>query len=103
MKVLLVCILVVLMFYVIVLLVCKIFVSDEMEQCVYLLVLGVVMVIVGVVSMVGGLFVVVGVVLLDGSILIWVFLVLIISYSISYWWIIICCYGGFIECDEGLL
>ena len=101
MKALLACIPAIPMLYVIALLARKILASDEMEQRAHLLALGVATAIVGAASMVGGLLAAAGAVSLDGSILIWVFPVLIISYSISHWWIITRRYGGSTECDEG--
>jgi len=101
MKALLACIPAIPMLYVIALLARKILASDEMEQRAHLLALGVATAIVGAASMVGGLLAAAGAVSLDGSILIWVFPVLIVSYSISHWWIITRRYGGSTECDEG--
>ncbi|MGN6381195.1 MAG: hypothetical protein ACTHMK_01210 [Dyella sp.] len=101
MKALLACIPAIPMLYVIALLARKILASDEMEQRAHLLALGVATAIVGAASMVGGLLAAAGAVSLDGSILIWVFPVLIVSYSISHWWILTRRYGGSTECDEG--
>lgn len=101
MKALLACIPAIPMLYVISLLARKILASDEMEQRAHLLALGVATAIVGAASMVGGLLAAAGAVSLDGSILIWVFPVLIVSYSISHWWIITRRYGGSTECDDG--
>ncbi|MGN6228178.1 MAG: hypothetical protein ACTHNM_12165 [Dyella sp.] len=101
MKALLACVPAIPMLYVIALLARKILASDEMEQRAHLLALGVATAIVGAASMVGGLLAAAGAVSLDGSILIWVFPVLIVSYSISHWWILTRRYGGSTECDEG--
>lgn len=98
MKALLACVPAIPMLYVIALLARKILGSDEMEQRAHLLALGVATGVVGAMSMVGGLLAAAGAVPLDGSVLIWVFPVLIISYSISHWWIITRRYGGSTEC-----
>ncbi|HET6431369.1 hypothetical protein [Dyella sp.] len=101
MKALLACIPAIPMLYVIALLARKILGSDEMEQRAHLLALGVATGVVGAMSMVGGLLAAAGAVPLEGSILIWVFPVLIISYSISHWWILTRRFGGSTECDDG--
>lgn len=98
MKALLACVPAIPMLYVIALLARKILGSDEMEQRAHLLALGVATGVVGAMSMVGGLLAAAGAVPLEGSVLIWVFPVLIISYSISHWWIITRRYGGSTEC-----
>jgi hypothetical protein len=74
--------------YVISLLARRISTSDEFEQRTHLLALGVATAVTSALSLVGGFLGVAGVLKLDGSILIWVFPIMMGSYSVARWWVL---------------
>jgi hypothetical protein len=74
--------------------------SDEFEQRVHLIALALAMGVVGVLSLVGGFLSIAGVLKLDGSILIWVFPVMMFSYSAARWQLLRR-YGASTSCDDG--
>lgn len=88
------------MLYVISLLARKVAQSDEFEQRVHLVALGVASAVLAALSLVGGLLAAAGAVPLDGSILIWVFPLMMVTYSLTRWWVITRRYGGSTECEQ---
>lgn len=88
------------MFYVIALMARKVAHSDEFEQRIHLVALGVASAVLAALSLLGGLLAAAGAVPLDGSILIWVFPVMTIVYSLTRWWVITRRYGGSTECEQ---
>ncbi|WP_158882751.1 hypothetical protein [Rhodanobacter sp. L36] len=73
------------MLYVIWLMAQRIRDSDELEQRMHLVALGVATAVVGVLSLMGGFLAASGVLAIDGRILIWVFPVMMASYGITRW------------------
>lgn len=71
------------MLYLFVLMARRIRDSDELEQRMHLLALGIATMVVGALSLVGGFLAAAHVLSLDGSILIWVFPVMLVSYGIA--------------------
>ena len=67
--------------------------SDELEQRMHLIALGVASVVVGALSLIGGFLAAAHVLTLDGSVLIWVFPVMLISYGIAHL-VVVRRYGG---------
>jgi hypothetical protein len=98
-KIVLSCVAVVPMLYTIGLLVRRIRESDELEQRLHLVGLGVATAVSGVLSLFGGFLSAAGVLKLDGTILIWVFPIIVFSYSTSRWWVSRR-YGAEAVCDE---
>lgn len=88
------------MLYVIALMARKVAQSDEFEQRVHLVALGVASAVLAALSLLGGLLAAAGAVPLDGSILIWVFPLMTVSYSLTRWWVITRRYGGSTECEQ---
>ncbi|MGA0588369.1 hypothetical protein ACO2Q2_14770 [Dyella sp. KRB-257] len=88
------------MLYVIALMARKVAHSDEFEQRVHLVALGVASAVLAALSLTGGLLAAAGAVPLDGSILIWVFPVMMVTYSLTRWWVITRRYGGSTECEQ---
>lgn len=88
------------MLYVILLMARKVAQSDEFEQRIHLVALGVASAVLAALSLVGGLLAAAGAVPLDGSILIWVFPLMMVSYSLTRWWVITRRYGGSTECEQ---
>lgn len=88
------------MLYVIGLMARKVAQSDEFEQRIHLVALGVASAVLAAVSLTGGLLAAAGAVSLDGSILIWVFPVMMVTYSLTRWWVITRRYGGSTECEQ---
>lgn len=74
--------------------------SDELEQRVHLLALGIATAVTGAVTLVGGFLAAGGVVALDGSVLIWVFPLLIASYGVARA-VVASRYGAGGACDGG--
>jgi len=87
------------MLYVIGLMFRRIRESDELEQRMHLVGLGVATAVVGAVSLVGGFLSAAGVVKLDGTVLIWVFPVTVIGYGFTRWWVSRR-YGADAACDD---
>jgi amino acid transporter len=75
------------MMYVIALMFRRIRESDELEQRMHLVGLGVATAVLGVLSLIGGFLSAAGVLKLDGTVLIWVFPVTMIGYGVSRWWV----------------
>ena len=74
--------------------------SDELEQRMHLIALGVASVVVGALSLVGGFLAAAHVLQLDGSVLIWVFPVMLFSYGLAHV-IVVRRYGGdMFACSE---
>lgn len=73
------------MIYVIALMARRIRASDELEQQMHLIALGIATAVVGVLSLVGGFLSSANVVNLDGSVLIWVFPALMFCYGLARW------------------
>jgi hypothetical protein len=73
--------------YLIGLLVRRIRASDEFEQRTHLIALGAAAAITSALGMAGGFLSIAGVLKVDGSILIWVFPVVMISYSLARWYV----------------
>jgi hypothetical protein len=71
--------------YLIVLIARRIRASDEFEQRTHLVALGVAAAVTSALGLIGGFLSIAGVVQLDGSVLIWVFPVIMWSYSIARW------------------
>ncbi|MFK2905839.1 hypothetical protein ISP17_17905 [Dyella ginsengisoli] len=88
------------MLYVIALMARKVAQSDEFEQRIHLVALGVASAVLAALSLTGGLLAAAGAVPLDGSILIWVFPVMMVTYSLTRWWVITRRYGGSTECEQ---
>jgi hypothetical protein len=88
------------MLYVIALMARKVAQSDEFEQRIHLVALGVASAVLAALSLLGGLLAAAGAVPLDGSILIWVFPLMTVSYSLTRWWVITRRYGGSTECEQ---
>jgi hypothetical protein len=88
------------MLYVIALMARKVAQSDEFEQRVHLVALGVASAVLAALSLLGGLLAAAGAVPLDGSILIWVFPLMMVTYSLTRWWVITRRYGGSTECEQ---
>lgn len=87
------------MLYVIWLMARRIGASDEFEQRVHLVALGVATALVGGLSLLGGFLAAAKVVALDGSILIWVFPVTMLGYGAARWWLLVRHYGGSAGCE----
>lgn len=88
------------MLYLFVLMARRIRDSDELEQRMHLIALGVASVVVGALSLVGGFLAAAHVLKLDGSILIWVFPVMLASYGMARS-IVVRRYGGdMFACEE---
>lgn len=88
------------MLYLFVLMARRIKDSDELEQRMHLIALGVATVVVGVLSLIGGFLAAAHALKLDGSILIWVFPVMLASYGIARS-VVMRRYGGdMFTCDE---
>jgi hypothetical protein len=85
--------------YVIGLLARRIGASDEFEQRTHLVALGVATAVTSSLSLVGGFLSIAGVLKLDSTILIWVFPVMMGSYSVARWWVLRR-YGAQASCDE---
>jgi tellurite resistance protein TehA-like permease len=85
--------------YLISLLARRIHASDEFEQRTHLIALGTAAAITGVAGMIGGFLSIAGVLKLDGSVLIWVFPVLMLSYSATRKYVLRR-YGANSLCDE---
>lgn len=81
------------MFYMFVLMARRIRDSDELEQRMHLIALGVASVVVGALSLIGGFLAAAHVLQLDGSVLIWVFPVMLFSYGFAHV-IVVRRYGG---------
>lgn len=88
------------MLYVIALLARKVAQSDEFEQRIHLVALGVASAVLAALSLLGGLLAAANAVPLDGSILIWVFPLMMVTYSLTRWWVITRRYGGSTECEQ---
>lgn len=88
------------MLYVLALMARKVAQSDEFEQRIHLIALGVSSALLAALSLVGGLLASAGAVALDGSILIWIFPLMMITYSVTRWWVITRRYGGTTECED---
>jgi hypothetical protein len=88
------------MLYVIALMARKVAQSDEFEQRVHLVALGVASAVLAALSLLGGLLAAAGAVPLDGSILIWIFPLMMVTYSLTRWWVITRRYGGSTECEQ---
>jgi hypothetical protein len=88
------------MLYVIGLMARKVAQSDEFEQRIHLVALGVASAVLAALSLLGGLLAAAGAVPLDGSILIWVFPLMMVSYGLTRWWVITRRYGGSTECEQ---
>ena len=88
------------MLYVIGLMARKVAQSDEFEQRIHLVALGVASAVLAALSLLGGLLAAAGAVPLDGSILIWVFPLMMVTYSLTRWWVITRRYGGSTECEQ---
>ncbi|HEY8682402.1 MAG TPA: hypothetical protein VIM06_04465 [Rhodanobacter sp.] len=86
------------MLYVIALMARRIRDSDELEQRMHLIALGVATGLVGALSMIGGFLASAQVWHLDGAILIWVFPALMFCYGITRWWVARR-YGVSLACD----
>lgn len=88
------------MFYMFVLMARRIRDSDELEQRMHLIALGVSSVVVGALSLVGGFLAAANVLKLDGSVLIWVFPLMLVSYGLAHV-IVVRRYGGdMFACSE---
>ncbi|MEP7185104.1 MAG: hypothetical protein ABI767_04635 [Rhodanobacter sp.] len=81
------------MFYMFVLMARRIRSSDELEQRMHLIALGVASAVVGALSLIGGFLAAAHVLTLDGSVLIWVFPVMLTSYGIAHL-VVVRRYGG---------
>jgi len=88
------------MLYVIALMARKVAQSDEFEQRIHLVALGVASAVLAALSLLGGLLAAAGAVPLDGSVLIWVFPLMMVTYSLTRWWVITRRYGGSTECEQ---
>lgn len=87
------------MFYLIGLLAWRIRDSDELEQRMHLVALGVASAVVAASSMVGGFLAAAKIVPLDGSILIMVFPLMVSCYGLTRWWVA-SRYGVSVTCDD---
>ena len=87
------------MLFVIALMAKRIGASDEFEQRVHLVALGVATALLGALSLIGGFLAAAGVLQVDGSILIWVFPVTMLGYGAARWWLLVRHYGGSASCD----
>jgi hypothetical protein len=87
------------MIYLIVLVARRIQTSDEFEQRTHLIALGAATAVTSVLGLIGGFLSIAGVVKLSGSILLWVFPVIMWSYSVVRWYVLRR-YGATIWCDE---
>ncbi len=88
------------MLYLFVLMARRIRDSDELEQRMHLIALGVATVVIGALSLIGGFLAAAHVLTLDGAILIWVFPVMLASYGIARS-IVVRRYGGdMFACEE---
>jgi hypothetical protein len=88
------------MFFMFVLMARRIRDSDELEQRMHLIALGVSSVVVGALSLVGGFLAAAHVLKLDGSVLIWVFPLMLVSYGLAHV-IVVRRYGGdMFACSE---
>jgi hypothetical protein len=85
--------------YLIALLARRIGASDEFEQRTHLVALGAATAVTSALSLVGGFLSIAGVLHPDGSILIWVFPVMMSSYSVTRWWVLRQ-YGADASCDD---
>jgi uncharacterized membrane protein YfcA len=99
MKVCLALVPVVPMLYVISLMFRRIRESDELEQRMHLVGLGVATAVLGTLSLIGGFLSAAGVLKLDGTVLIWVFPVTVICYGFTRWWVSRR-YGADAACDD---
>ncbi|HEX5307122.1 MAG TPA: hypothetical protein VFW82_13655 [Dyella sp.] len=89
------------MLYVIALMARMVAQSDEFEQRVHLVALGVASAVLAALSLIGGLLAAAHAVPLDGSVLIWVFPLMMVTYGVTRWWVITRRYGGTTACDSG--
>jgi hypothetical protein len=87
------------MLYVISLMFRRIRDSDELEQRMHLVGLGVATAVIGMLSLVGGFLSAAGVLKLDGTVLIWVFPITMICYGVTRWWVSRR-YGADVACDD---
>jgi hypothetical protein len=87
------------MLYVIGLMFRRIRESDELEQRMHLVGLGVATALVGALSLIGGFLSAAGLLKLDGSVLIWVFPITVICYGFTRWWVSRR-YGAEAACDD---
>jgi hypothetical protein len=87
------------MIYLIVLVARRIQSSDEFEQRTHLIALGVATAVTGALGLIGGFLSIAGVVTLSGSVLLWVFPIIMWSYSVVRWYVLRR-YGENIWCDE---
>jgi hypothetical protein len=87
------------MLYVISLMFRRIRDSDELEQRMHLVGLGVATAVLGTLSLIGGFLSAAGVLRLDGTVLIWVFPVTMICYGVTRWWVSRG-YGADTACDD---
>lgn len=88
------------MLYVIALMARKVAQSDEFEQRIHLVALGVASAVLAALSLLGGLLAAAGAVPLGGSILIWVFPLMMVIFGLTRWWVITRRYGGTTECES---
>jgi hypothetical protein len=87
------------MVYLIALMARRIQTSDEFEQRTHLIALGAATAITSVLGLIGGFLSIAGVVTLSGSVLLWVFPVIIWSYSVVRWFVLRR-YGANAWCDD---
>jgi hypothetical protein len=87
------------MLYVISLMFRRIRESDELEQRMHLVGLGVATAILGVLSLIGGFLSAAGILKLDGTVLIWVFPITVLCYAVTRWWVSRG-YGADAVCDD---
>jgi hypothetical protein len=87
------------MLYVISLMFRRIRDSDELEQRMHLVGLGVATAVLGTLSLIAGFLSAAGILKLDGTVLIWVFPVTVICYGITRWWVSRR-YGADAACDD---
>jgi hypothetical protein len=73
--------------------------SDELEQRTHLVALGTATAVVGAASLLGGFLAAAKIIALDGSILIWVFPLIMLTYSGVRWWVRTRHYGMAADCD----
>lgn len=87
------------MIYLIALVVRRIQASDEFEQRTHLVALGAATAVISGLGLIGGFLSIAGVVTFSGSVLIWVFPVIMWTYSVTRWYVLRR-YGENIWCDE---
>jgi len=88
------------MLYAIGLMAQRVWQSDELEQRMHLVALGVATVLVATFSLIGGFLAAAGVLAIGGDILIWVFPLMMFSYGLARWWVVTRRYGGDMSCDN---